>query len=287
MAKLINGKELSAEIRAEVAAEAVEFRRVHRRAPGLAVILVGSDPASRIYVRNKDKACRQCGIYSEVIELPEETPQEELLAKIEELNNDRRIDGILVQLPLPDHMDQQAVIRAITPEKDVDVFHPENVGKLTTGCPGLRPCTPSGILEMLKRTGIGIRGKDCTVVGRSNIVGRPMALMLLHEDGTVTVCHSKTKDLKSKCLNADILVVAVGRPKLITADMVKEGAVVIDVGINRLEDGTLCGDVDFENVGKIASYISPVPGGVGPMTIAMLMKNTLTAAQNRMKKDRE
>lgn len=246
--------------------------------PGLAVIIVGDDPASRVYVNSKKKACAEIGIYSEEYALPAETTQEELLALVEKLNKKDDISGILCQLPLPKHIDEKAVINAITPDKDVDAFHPVNVGKIMIGDYDFLPCTPAGVMELIKESGIDVKGKGCVVVGRSNIVGKPMSMLLLHEHGTVTVCHSKTRDLKEVTLRADILVAAVGVPELIRGDMVKEGAVVIDVGMNRLEDKRLVGDVCFEEVSKKALAITPVPGGVGPMTIAMLMKNTVKAA---------
>ena len=280
MAKIIDGKKIAAKIRREIKAEAEEFLCERGRAPGLAVIIVGEDPASQLYVRNKHKACGECGFYSEVIALPKETTEEELLALIGKLNKDPKIDGVLVQLPLPDRIDKNAVVRAISPEKDVDVFHPSNVGYLTIGDHLLTPCTPAGVLELLKRSKIAMKGKKCVVVGRSNLVGKPLSILMLEQNCTVTVCHSRTKNLKKECREADILIVAVGKAKLIKGDMIKEGAVVIDVGINRDKSGKLCGDVDFEAASKIASYITPVPGGVGPMTVTMLMKNTLTAAQS-------
>ncbi len=283
MATIISGKELSLQIRGEIAKKAKQFEEQNGRLPGLAVIIVGENPASKVYVRNKHRACGECGMYSEVIELPEQTPEEELLAVIDELNGRSEIDGILVQLPLPRHIKESVVINRISPEKDVDVFHPVNVGRLTTGNYTLAPCTPAGVVEMLVRSGVEIKGKKCVVVGRSNIVGKPLALLLLEKNGTVTVCHSRTADLKAECLEADILVAAIGKPKFITADMLKPGAVVVDVGINRNEEGKLCGDVDYENVEPLCSYITPVPGGVGPMTITMLMKNTLLAAEERAK----
>ncbi|MBQ8911153.1 MAG: bifunctional methylenetetrahydrofolate dehydrogenase/methenyltetrahydrofolate cyclohydrolase FolD [Clostridia bacterium] len=284
MATIISGKELSLQIRGEISKETKVFEEKYGRLPGLAVIIVGENPASKVYVRNKHRACGECGMYSEVIELPEETTEEKLLEVIDELNARAEIDGILVQLPLPRHIKESVVINRISPEKDVDVFHPVNVGRLTTGNYVLAPCTPAGVIEMLVRSGVEISGKRCVVVGRSNIVGKPLALLLLEKNGTVTVCHSRTKNLKEECLGADILVAAIGKPKFITADMVKPGAVVIDVGINRTEDGKLCGDVDYEAVEPISSYITPVPGGVGPMTITMLMKNTLLAAEDRASK---
>ena len=247
--------------------------------PGLAVILVGDDPASAVYVRNKKKACEQTGIYSESYDLPANTNEEELLDLIEKLNNKNDIHGILVQLPLPEHINPEKVINAINPEKDVDAFHPINVGKIMNGKYDFLPCTPAGVMCLLEHYGIDPAGKECVVVGRSNIVGKPQAMLLLHANGTVTVCHSKTKDLKAKCLCADILVVAIGKADFITGDMIKEGAVVIDVGMNRKPDGKLTGDVDFASASKKASFITPVPGGVGPMTITMLLKNTLKACE--------
>ena len=275
MANIINGKEISAAIREEIKAE-VQGMSIR---PGLAVVLVGDDPASAVYVRNKSKACAEVGIYSEVYRLPEETGREQLLGLIEQLNQSPLIHGILVQLPLPKHLDPEEVIMAIDPTKDVDAFHPVNVGKIMIGNYDFLPCTPAGVMELLHRSGIEVSGKECVVIGRSNIVGKPQAMLLLHENATVTVCHSKTRDLPSVCRRADILVSAVGKAKFVTADMVRNGAVVIDVGMNRDENGKLCGDVDFEPVSEKASYITPVPGGVGPMTITMLLKNTVTAAK--------
>lgn len=279
MAKLINGKEIAASVRKRVRFEAAELREKTGVVPGLAVILVGDDPASKIYVGNKKKACLEAGFNSFEHILPAETTQQELLELIERLNEDPAVHGILCQLPLPKHIDERAVIAAISPKKDVDAFHPVNVGKIMIGDYDFLPCTPAGVMELIHSTGVSVGGKRCVVVGRSNIVGKPMSMLLLHENGTVTVCHSKTADLADECRRADILVAAVGKAKLITADMVKEGAVVIDVGMNRDSNGKLCGDVDFENVEPKASFITPVPGGVGPMTIAMLMCNTLTAAK--------
>lgn len=275
MANIINGKEISAAIREEIKA-GVQGMSVR---PGLAVVLVGDDPASAVYVRNKSKACAEVGIYSEVYRLPEETGREQLLGLIEQLNQSPLIHGILVQLPLPKHLDPEEVIMAIDPAKDVDAFHPVNVGKIMIGNYDFLPCTPAGVMELLHRSGIEVSGKECVVIGRSNIVGKPQAMLLLHENATVTVCHSKTRDLPSVCRRADILVSAVGKAKFVTADMVRNGAVVIDVGMNRDENGKLCGDVDFEPVSEKASYITPVPGGVGPMTITMLLKNTVTATK--------
>ena len=278
MANLINGKEIAAQVKADIAKE-VEKLAEFGVTPGLAVIIVGDDPASKIYVNNKKKACEEVGFYSEVFELPAKTSQKELLELIDSLNKRFDIDGILVQLPLPKHLNEKAIVGAISPKKDVDAFSPFNVGRIMIGEYRFLPCTPAGVMELIRSTGIEVSGKNCVVIGRSNIVGKPMAMLLLHENGTVTICHSKTENLTEICSKADILVAAVGKPKFVTADMVKEGAVVIDVGMNRDEDGKLCGDVDFDNVEPKASFITPVPGGVGPMTIAMLMKNTLTAAK--------
>ncbi len=246
--------------------------------PGLAVIIVGDDPASRVYVNNKKKACEQIGVYSEEYALPAETTEQELLDLIEKLNKDKKINGILVQLPVPKHINEETIINAIDPKKDVDAFHPVNVGKIMVGNFDFVPCTPAGVMELIRESGIDVEGKECVVVGRSNIVGKPQAMLLLHKNATVTICHSRTKDLASKTKNADIVVAAVGIPEFIKGDMIKPGAVVIDVGINRVADKKLVGDVDFEACEKIASAITPVPGGVGPMTIAMLMKNTVKAA---------
>lgn len=278
MAQLISGKEVSAKVKSEVRSETEKLAAKGIK-PGLAVVIVGNDPASRVYVNSKKKACEEVGFNSFEYALPEETTQTELLELVEKLNNDSKVDGILCQLPLPKQIDENAVINAIKPEKDVDAFHPFNVGKIMIGDFAFLPCTPAGVMELIDSTCVDVSGKSCVVIGRSNIVGKPMSMLLLHRNGTVTVCHSKTKNLAEICKNADILVAAVGRANFVTADMVKDGAVVIDVGMNRLENGKLCGDVDFENVEKKASYITPVPGGVGPMTIAMLMKNTLTAAK--------
>ena len=278
MAVIISGKEVSAKVRAEVREECGKLKEKGIN-PGLAVIIVGDDPASRVYVNNKKKACGDVGFVSEEYALPAETTQEELLELIEKLNNKPEINGILCQLPLPAHLDEKSVINAISPLKDVDAFHPSNVGRIMIGDYHFLPCTPAGVMELIHSAGIDVNGKSCVVIGRSNIVGKPMAMLLLHENGTVTICHSRTKNLKEICSSADILVAAVGRPKFVKADMVKEGAVVLDVGINRDENGKLCGDVDFDEVEPKASFITPVPGGVGPMTIAMLMKNTLKAAK--------
>ncbi len=277
MAELIDGKRISREIKDELK-EQVAALKEEGKEIGMAVIQVGNDPASSVYVGNKKKACAYIGIRSESYELPEETSQEELLALIGKLNADPKIHGILVQLPVPAHIDEEAVIKAIDPAKDVDGFHPQSVGALSIGQKGFVSCTPAGIIQLLKRSGIEIEGKECVVIGRSNIVGKPMALLLLRENGTVTVAHSRTKNLKEVCRRADILVVAVGKPKMVDASYVKEGAVVIDVGIHRNADNKLCGDVDFESVEPVASAITPVPGGVGPMTIAMLMYNCVQAA---------
>lgn len=278
MAKIIDGKLISAQIREEIAESVKKFNAETGKLPGLAVIIVGEDPASQVYVRNKKKACEQVGFYSRVYEMPGDTTQAELNALVEELNSDEAIHGILVQLPLPKHLNEEEVLLKIDPKKDVDAFHPYNVGRITIGNPKFLPCTPAGVMQLLYRSGIEISGKECVVVGRSNIVGKPMALLLLAANGTVTVCHSRTRDLKEVCRRADILVAAIGKADFFTADMVKEGAVVIDVGMNRRADGKLTGDVDFESVEPVASYITPVPGGVGPMTITMLLQNTLTAA---------
>ncbi|MDY5612042.1 bifunctional methylenetetrahydrofolate dehydrogenase/methenyltetrahydrofolate cyclohydrolase FolD [Dysosmobacter sp.] len=276
MAKRIDGKALAAKVKEQVRTEAAELRRE----AGLAVILVGENPASKVYVAGKEKDCAECGIRSFSHKLPEETTQEELLALIQTLNDDPAVDGILCQLPLPKHLDEEAVINAIRPDKDVDCFHPFNVGRMVIGEPVFLPCTPAGVMEMLKEYEIPIRGKRCVVLGRSNIVGKPMSMLLTQADGTVTTCHSRTEDLAAITREADILVSAIGKTRFVTADMVKEGAVVIDVAMNRDENGKLCGDVDFAAVEPKASYITPVPGGVGPMTRAMLMRNILTAAQN-------
>ena len=279
MAKIIDGKAISASIRNEITEEVKDFERVNGFVPGLAVIIVGENPASKVYVRNKKLACEQVGFYSEVIEMPEESTEAELLSVIDRLNGDEKIHGILVQLPLPKHINEESVLLRINPAKDVDAFHPFNVGRIMTGSYDLAPCTPAGVMELIRRSGIEIRGKECVIVGRSNIVGKPQAMLMLGADATVTVCHSSTKNLAEVCRRADILVAAIGKPNFFNAEMVKEGAVVIDVGINRREDGKLCGDVNFSEVEPKASYITPVPGGVGPMTITMLLKNTLTAAK--------
>ena len=276
MAQLIDGKKISQEIKDELKEKVAELKEQGIEG-ALAVIQVGNDPASSVYVRNKKRACEYIGIRSESYELPEETTEDELLTLIETLNEDPKINGILCQLPVPVHMDENKIIRTIAPEKDVDGFHTQNVGALVVGQTGFVSCTPAGVIQLLKRSGIEIAGKHCVVVGRSNIVGKPMALLMLRENATVTICHSRTADLQSMCRQADILIVAVGKPKMITAEYVKEGATVIDVGIHRQENGKLCGDVDFEQVAPIAGAITPVPGGVGPMTIAMLMNNCVEA----------
>ena len=279
MAQILDGKALAKKIKEQVAAEAAALPR----RPGLAVLLVGENPASQVYVRGKEKDCEECGILNLGRKLPTETSEEELLGIIAQMNADPAVDGILVQLPLPKHIDEGKVLRAISPAKDVDCFHPENVGEMMVGDPICWPCTPYGVMELLREYGISASGKHCVVLGRSNIVGKPMTLLLLRDNGTVTVCHSKTPNLKEQCLQADILVAAVGKVNLVTADMVKDGAVVIDVAMNRNAAGKLCGDVDYANVAPKTSFITPVPGGVGPMTIAMLMQNTLTAAENLVK----
>ena len=279
MAVYIDGKALAAKVKARVREEAAKLPRK----PGLAVILVGENPASKVYVAGKEKDCTECDIVSFPYKLSAETSREELLSLIAELNAKEEVDGILVQLPLPKHLDEREVINAIAPDKDVDCFHPVNVGKMSIGEPAFLPCTPAGCMEMLKEYNIDVRGKRCVVLGRSNIVGKPMAMLLTAADGTVTTCHSRTVDLPAICAEADILVSAIGKTKFVTADMVKEGAVVIDVAMNRDENGKLCGDVDFAAVAPKCSYITPVPGGVGPMTRAMLMENILTAAKDHQK----
>ncbi|MBR4347311.1 MAG: bifunctional methylenetetrahydrofolate dehydrogenase/methenyltetrahydrofolate cyclohydrolase FolD [Oscillospiraceae bacterium] len=275
---LIDGKAVSAAVKEKVRCEAegLKAQGIHI---GLAVIIVGDDPASRVYVNNKKKACQAVGFDSYEYALPAETTQAELLELVSKLNADKNVDGILCQLPLPGHIDENAIINAIDPAKDVDAFHPQNVGHIMIGDYAFLPCTPAGVMELIASTGVEVKGKNCVVIGRSNIVGKPMAMLLLHEHGTVTITHSRTVDLPGITRNADILVAAVGKANFVTADMIKEGAVVIDVGMNRNAEGKLCGDVDFEGCKDKASYITPVPGGVGPMTIAMLMKNTLTAAK--------
>lgn len=275
-AKIIDGKAVSTRILNELKAEVLQLK-ASGIIPGLAVIIVGNNPASRVYVNSKKKACLEIGIYSEEHALPEETTQEELISLIQTLNSRNEISGILVQLPLPKHINEEQVLYTIDPSKDVDAFHPVNVGKLMIGKPDFLPCTPAGVMELIAESGIEIAGKECVVVGRSNIVGKPQALLLLGKHGTVTICHSKTKDLGEVCRRADILVVAIGKAKMVDGSMIKPGAVVIDVGVNRLEDKKLAGDVDFDSALEVAGAITPVPGGVGPMTIAMLMKNTVKA----------
>ena len=278
MAEIISGKVVSAAKREEIKNRVAELNNKGKQV-GLAVIIVGNNSASRVYVNNKKKACEEVGINSYEYALPEETTQEELLELIKELNTNDEVNGILCQLPLPSHIDEQAVINAIDPKKDVDAFHPFNVGHIMIGDYTFLPCTPAGIMEMLKYYNISVNGKKCVVIGRSNIVGKPMAMLLLKENGTVEICHSRTENLKEETLSADILVAAVGKADFVTADMVKDGAVVIDVGMNRNSEGKLCGDVCFEEVEKKASFITPVPGGVGPMTITMLLENTVRAAE--------
>lgn len=281
MANLIDGKAVSAKVKAQVKAEADALKAEKGISVGLAVVIVGNNPASRVYVNNKKKSCAEVGFESFEYALPEETTQEELLALVDKLNNDKSVNGILVQLPLPKQINETAVINAIRPEKDVDAFHPENVGHIMIGDYSFLPCTPAGVMELIAETGVDVCGKNCVVIGRSNIVGKPMGMLLLHKNGTVTITHSRTKNLAEICAQADILVAAVGKAGFVTPDMVKEGAVVIDVGMNRNAEGKLCGDVDFEACKEKAGYITPVPGGVGPMTIAMLMRNTLTAAKQQ------
>jgi methylenetetrahydrofolate dehydrogenase (NADP+)/methenyltetrahydrofolate cyclohydrolase len=283
MAQIIDGKKISKEIRMEIAEE-VKAMKAEGINPGLAVIIVGENPASQVYVRNKGKACEEVGIYSEIIEMPESTTEETLLAKIAELNARKEISGILVQLPLPKHINEASVIAAISPDKDVDAFSEVNVGKIMIGNHRFLPCTPAGVMELITRSGISIAGKNAVVIGRSNIVGKPQAMLLLHANATVTICHSRTQNLAEVCRTADILVVAIGKADFVTADMVKPVAVVIDVGMNRKADGKLTGDVDYASVSEVAGYITPVPGGVGPMTITMLLKNTLTAAREQAAK---
>ena len=279
MAKLISGKAVSAALRTQIREETAALRENHGIHPGLAVVLVGNDPASQIYVRNKQKACEEVGFRAFEYRLNENSTQEQLLDLIRVLNKDDKVHGILVQLPLPKHIDEQTVILTIAPEKDVDAFHPMNVGRIMIGNYEFLPCTPAGVMELIDSTGVDLNGANCVVVGRSNIVGKPMAMLLLHRNATVTICHSRTRNLADVCAGADILVSAVGKPHFIRADMVKDGAVVIDVGMNHDENGKLCGDVEFAEVEPKASYITPVPGGVGPMTITMLLKNTLHAAK--------
>lgn len=275
---LIDGKAVSLQVKQQVKQECDKLK-AKGVTPGLAVIIVGDDPASQVYVRNKERACEECGFYSVKYALDVDTTQDELNALIDKLNKDEKINGILCQLPLPKHLDDKEVINRIDPIKDVDAFHPVNVGAIMIGDYNFLPCTPAGVMELIHSTGVDVTGKKAVVIGRSNIVGKPMAMLLLHENATVEITHSKTLDLKSITKEADILVAAIGRAKFVTVDMVKQGAVVIDVGMNRDENGKLCGDVDFENVKDKCSFITPVPGGVGPMTISMLMRNTLTAAK--------
>ena len=279
-AVIMDGKALAEKVKAQICEKVSKLRRQ----PGLAVILVGDNPASQVYVRNKERDCAQCGIMCYDYHLPQDASQEDVLDLVEKMNNYGAVDGILVQLPLPEQIDERVVLEANAPDKDVDAFHPENVGRIMQGQAYYKPCTPAGVMEILHEYGIDPGGKHCVVVGRSNIVGKPMAMLLLHENATVTICHSRTPDLKAQCRQADILVSAVGKTGLITADMVKPGAVVIDVAMNRNEAGKLCGDVDFAAVSQVASYITPVPGGVGPMTRAMLMENTYKAAKCRIPK---
>lgn len=283
MAQIIDGKQIAANVKAQVRAE-VEALKAAGAKPGLAVVLVGNNPASRVYVSNKEKDCAECGFASYEYALPEETTEAELLELVDRLNNDSTVNGILVQLPLPKQICEQTILHAISPAKDVDAFHPENVGHIMIGDYNFLPCTPAGVIEMLDAMQIEIAGRHCVVIGRSNIVGKPMAMLLLHRNGTVTVCHSRTKDLAEQTRQADILVAAVGKAGFVTADMVKEGAVVIDVGMNRNAEGKLCGDVCYDEVAAKASAITPVPGGVGPMTRAILMRNTLTAAKMQLGK---
>ncbi|MDE5741845.1 MAG: bifunctional methylenetetrahydrofolate dehydrogenase/methenyltetrahydrofolate cyclohydrolase FolD [Oscillospiraceae bacterium] len=278
MAKIIDGKAVSAKVKEQVRKEA-EVLKNQGIEIGLAVVIVGNNSASRVYVNNKKKACEEVGFTSYEYALSEETTEAELLELVEKLNNDDKVNGILVQLPLPKQINENAIINAIRPDKDVDAFHPENVGHIMIGDFSFLPCTPAGVMELIAETGVDVCGKNCVVIGRSNIVGKPMAMLLLHKNGTVTICHSRTKNLAEICSQADILVAAVGKAKFVTPDMIKEGSVVIDVGMNRDENGKLCGDVDYAACFDKAGYITPVPGGVGPMTIAMLMRNTLTASK--------
>lgn len=280
MATILDGKALSAQCKETIRKEVEELAAKGCR-PGMAVVLVGENPASKVYVRNKEKDCQECGIYSAMYHLPEETTEKELLELLDTLNHDASIHGILVQLPLPKQINSQRVIEAIDPQKDVDAFHPTNVGYLTQGMPRFAPCTPAGIVKLMEAYMIDPAGKHCVVIGRSNIVGKPMALLLLQKNGTVTICHSGTKDLKAQTLQADILISAVGKTGFVTEDMVKDGAVVIDVAMNRNAEGKLCGDVDYAAVSQKASAITPVPGGVGPMTRVMLLENTLTACRQQ------
>lgn len=282
MAQIINGKAVSLAERESIKRETEELLNKYGRRPGLAVVIVGEDPASKVYVANKEKGCQEVGFYSELYRLPENTEMSELLQLVDKLNKDDKINGILCQLPLPKHLNEEEVILAIDPGKDVDAFHPVNTGKIMIGNHSFLPCTPAGVMKLIESTGVDICGKECVVIGRSNIVGKPQAMLLLQANGTVTICHSRTKNLAEVTRRADILVVAIGKADFVTGDMVKEGAVVIDVGMNRRQDGKLTGDVDFESCEKVASYITPVPGGVGPMTITMLLRNTLTAFKNTL-----
>ena len=282
MAKILDGKAVSQRVKDDLKKETEKFVKDNGFAPGLAVVIVGNDPASRVYVNSKKRACEEIGYYSEEHALCESTTEDELLNLVEKLNNDDKIHGILVQLPLPKHINEETIINAINPKKDVDAFHPVNVGKIMIGNFDFLPCTPAGVMELIKESSISLEGKNCVVIGRSNIVGKPQAMLLLHKNATVTICHSKTKNLKEIAQTADVLVVAVGRAQMITGDYIKEGAVVIDVGMNRLENKKLVGDVDFESASKVAGAITPVPGGVGPMTIAMLMENTLKCYVSRI-----
>ena len=283
-ATIIDGKQVQASIREELAKKVQELKAQHGLTPGIGVILVGEDPASQSYVKSKEKTANELGYYSKTIRVPVETTEAEVLKLVGEFNKDPQIHGILVQLPLPPHINENAVIFAIDPKKDVDGFHPVNIGKLHMGEECFVPCTPAGVMELLKRTGVELKGKNAVVVGRSNLVGKPVSMLLLAQHATVTICHSRTKDLAAECRRADVLVAAVGKAKMITADMIKPGAVVIDVGVNRVEGGKLVGDVDFEGAVNVASAITPVPGGVGPMTIGMLMKNTFLAAERTLAK---
>ena len=280
MAKIIDGKQIAKDLRGAISDDVSDLKKKNVT-PGLAVVLVGDDPASRVYVSMKEKACEECGIFSDEHKLPAETSEAQLLALIDELNNDERIDGILVQLPLPDHVDESKVLEAISPAKDVDGFHPYNVGRLATGNALFKPCTPYGVMKMFEAEGVDLKGKEVVVVGRSNIVGKPVAFMCLEQHATVTICHSRTQDLADKVRQADVVIAAVGRPEMVKGDWIKKGAVVIDVGVNRVGEKKLVGDVDFEGASARASAITPVPGGVGPMTITMLLYNTVESAKRR------
>jgi len=282
-AQIIDGKTLALQVRASIGNDIIKFHEETGIRPGLAAVLVGDDPASAIYVRNKKIACEKAGLYPEEYKLPSATTQGDLLALIQKINADPKIHGILVQLPLPKQINSKIILEAVSPQKDADGFHPYNVGRLVEGDPVFTPCTPKGVIHMIESTGLSIAGKRAVVIGRSNIVGKPVALLLMHRHATITVCHSRTQDLPAVCREADIVVAAIGRAQFVTSDMIKEGAIVIDVGINRREDGSLVGDVDFEPVKEKAGWISPVPGGVGPMTIAMLLQNTLESAKRSAK----